>query len=327
MNRAKEREAETLNLAALKRKFVEWIASKPQKKLNILITGKTGVGKSRLVNALVGKYVAKEGDDKQSCTAVETPYVADIKGIEVVIWDSRGLQDGTDNDEDYLNSLKDKNLESGGFDIVIYCLKMDDTRCRRDDKDAIRMLTSGFGKDLWKKTVVALTFANRVAPADGGDEDAFFKKMFSSWKEEIDGLLTELQIDSQVRIDLKVVPTGNYLKSAQLRLPTSRNWLSDLWTDCFMVMSVTAGIALFHINKHRLRSRISASLAAAISPHSEEGTSQSADAGGDIPREIPLDEKQETSFFEKLFQAFVSVLKIAVVPVVTVIIKAWFGLL
>ena len=160
MNRAKERVAETLDLAALKWKFVEWIASKLQKKLNILITGKTGVGKSRLVNALVGKYVAKEGDDKQSCTAVETPYVADIEGIEVVIWDSRGLQDGTDNDEDYLNSLKDINLESGGFDIVIYCHKMDDTRFRRDDKDAIRMLTSSFGKDLWKKTVVALTFAN-----------------------------------------------------------------------------------------------------------------------------------------------------------------------
>ena len=149
--------------------------------------------------------------------------------------------------------------------------------------------------------------------------------MLLSWKKEIDGPLTELQIDSQVRIDLKVVPTGNYLTSAQLRLPTSRNRLSDLWTDCFMVMSVTAGITLFHINKHRLRSRISASLAAAISPHSEEGTSQSADAGGDIPREIPLDEKQETSFLKKLWQGFVSVLSLVVVPAFTVILKVWFG--
>ena len=32
------------------------------KSLHILITGKTGVGKSALVNGIVGKYVAKEGE-------------------------------------------------------------------------------------------------------------------------------------------------------------------------------------------------------------------------------------------------------------------------
>ena len=51
---------------SLKEKFEEWLQSS-NKTRNILVTGKTGVGKSRLVNALVGRPVAAEGRTKDSC--------------------------------------------------------------------------------------------------------------------------------------------------------------------------------------------------------------------------------------------------------------------
>jgi len=302
------------DLASLKQKFVEWIANKPQKNLNILVTGKTGVGKSRLVNALVGRRVAKEGRLRDPCTDAETPYRVYIAGIEVIIWDSRGLQDGTDNDELYLANLKEINSKHG-FDIVIYCIRMDDTKFYSADKEAIRKLTRGFGNDLWKKAVIALTFANKVEDPDEDDEFAYFMGEMSEWERQIDGLLTELQIDSQVRNALNVVPAGNYKK---LRLPTCDNWLADLWTSCYCAMSDSAGIALYLINKHRLRCQGSAALAAAISSQSEDeepnksDTSQSADAGvdpGNIPREIPLNEEQENNFWAKLWRAFVGWLR------------------
>ena len=44
------------------------------KSLRILVTGKTGVGKSALVNGIVGKYVAKEGDTLDPETSKVTEY-------------------------------------------------------------------------------------------------------------------------------------------------------------------------------------------------------------------------------------------------------------
>ena len=58
------------------------------------------------------------------------------------------------------------------FDVVILCLKMDDKRFRRHDKDTFKILKESFGKKLWKNSVIALTFTNKVEDTyicrDGG---------------------------------------------------------------------------------------------------------------------------------------------------------------
>ena len=131
------------NSTSLKEKFEKWIESQ-KKQLNIFVTGKTGVGKSCLVNALVGRPVAAEGRPKDPCTGGVNRYSVVIEGIEVFVWDSRGLQDDKYNEELYLQDLQRKNDEHG-FDVFIYCLKMDDSRFYSEDKNAIRKLTDRFG--------------------------------------------------------------------------------------------------------------------------------------------------------------------------------------
>ena len=207
------------NTTSLKEKFEEWIDSQ-KKPLNILVTGKTGVGKSRLVNALVGRPVAAEGRTKDPCTGGVNPYSVVIEGIEVFVWDSRGLQGGTNNEERYLQDLQRKNDEHG-FDVFIHCLKMDDSRFYSEDKNAIRKLTDRFGPlNLWKNAVITLTFANRIADPDDGDELEYFSRELSEWKKAIYDILTELRVDPQTRSALSIVPAGNYKK---LQLPTCEN--------------------------------------------------------------------------------------------------------
>ncbi len=48
--------------------------SSGRKHINILLCGKTGVGKSHLTNALIGKVLAKEGEDLDP----ETDEVSDL---------------------------------------------------------------------------------------------------------------------------------------------------------------------------------------------------------------------------------------------------------
>ena len=198
------------DLASLKQKFLEWFAKKSQKQLNILITGKTGVGKSRLVNGLVGFHVAKEGRERKDCTGDCTPYKAVIEGIEVCVWDSPGLQDRTCNEEIYLAKLRDKLKD--GFDVMIYCIKMDDKRFYSEDEKAMRALTKGFGGDLWKKAVIALTFASKIEDPDEEDELAYFEGEKFFWQKAIEEYLTNLNIDLKVRNSLAVIPAGNYKK-------------------------------------------------------------------------------------------------------------------
>ena len=306
---------------SLEAAFVRWVSEKRQNRLTILITGKTGVGKSRLVNALVGERVAKEGRSKSACTDTVTSYRAKINGVDVVVWDSPGLQDGTCNERLYLQDMESKL--SQGFDVMIYCISMTDTRFYEADKSAIRTLTKEFGSKLWENGVVALTFANlKTKDPDEEDDLAYYLGERYFWEKAIDEFLANLNVDLLVRQQIPIVPTGNY---KQLRLHECENWLSDLWIKCFNVMSISSGLAFFKINESRLKypdsSPATASTAAAarsseddenqmMMPEDENQSAYNPDHE-DIPREIPLNQEQEDGLLSRLWKAFSDVYKAA----------------
>lgn len=303
------------DLQSLRHAYSEWFSENCQNRFSILVTGKTGVGKSRLVNALVGKRVAEEGRAREACTDTVTAHHAEIYGVEVVVWDSPGLQDGSCNERMYLADMKRK-LETG-FDVMIYCLSMPETRFQVPDKNAIRNMTDCFGKDLWKNAVVALTFANRISDPDEEDEVAYFMGEKYFWDKAIDDFLGELGIDCDVRKALPIVPTGTYKNLRLLTDPPCENWLSELWMSCYSVMSVPSGLTWYRINKDRLKFPGSSAAPAAVAyGHSCEDdnqllmpecdTTQGPDDPGNIPREIPLNQEQEEKFWKKIWSAFVN---------------------
>ena len=306
---------------SLKAAFVKWVSEKRQNRLTILITGKTGVGKSRLVNALVGERVAEEGRSRDRCTDTVTSYRTKINGVDVVVWDSPGLQDGTCNERLYLQDMESKL--SQGFDVMIYCISMTDTRFYEADKSAIRTLTKEFGSKLWENGVVALTFANlKTKDPDEESDLAYYLEETYLWEKAIDEFLANLNVDLLVRQQIPIVPTGNY---KQLRLHECENWLSDLWIKCFNVMSISSGLAFFKINESRLKypdsSPATASTAAAarsseddenqmMMPEDENQSAYNPDHE-DIPREIPLNQEQEDGLLSRLWKAFSDVYKAA----------------
>ncbi|KAL9980642.1 hypothetical protein ACROYT_G009252 [Oculina patagonica] len=288
----------------LKTAFTRWISREGQKHLSILVTGRTGVGKSRLVNALVGKRVAEEGKQKGPETPTVNPYPIVINGIEVLVWDSPGLQDGTCDEEFYLEDMGNKLHK--GLDIMLYCIKMDDMRFRGDDKNAIRALTRKFGPEIWKNAVIALTFANKIEDPDGEDDEEqkdYFLRDLKFWQDEIDQFLAsdrEVKLDSTIRKAIPLVPVGI---SKKPRLPTCENWLSDFWISCYRRMKSSSRINLYRISKNRCRFP-SGSVNIEAPCSSEMQAAIAAEADDQIPDLIPLSQEQHDEFWKNTWDSF-----------------------
>ena len=280
--------------------FRQW-CQKKQMKFSLLITGKTGVGKSSLVNALVGRKVAKEGRKKVACTPEVTSYRVTIEGVNICVWDSPGLGDGTTNDEKNLAEIGSKITEK--LDLVIFCLKMDDQRFHRDDKDAFKILTENFGKKLWKNAVIALTFANKVEDPDGGDREAYFEQDLVNWQEAIHLFLSNnLFLDPELVQSLPLVPTGYYRQASVLPSGDHKNWLSKFWTACYKVARKSTAFSLYRINRARVTFPGSEKVAAICGGSEAASTTPGLD-DSEIPP-IDLDEEQQESFWNTTWEAF-----------------------
>ena len=202
------------------------------KSVHILFTGRTGVGKSTLINCLVGKAVAKEGDDLKPQTMEVQSYTTCLNGVDVTVWDSPGLQDGTGNEARCLQEMRDKCGK--GCDLVVYCIKMTETRFTADETKAIKMIINEFGDDIWKNAVFVLSCANhviRLAPKK--DPNGHLQKRFDLFKDMIPKQLLECGIKKEIIDLIPIIPAGHMdmdeVGGGPVLSPLTKDWLSDFW--------------------------------------------------------------------------------------------------
>ena len=205
--------------------------------IKILVTGKVGVGKSTLVNVLVGMDVARTGDDVASVTKTINQIKVVKSGVRVTITDTPGLGDPDVEDDDTLYKIRKLSED---VDLFLFCLKMTE-RFEREHNDEMRAITNTLGEDIWEKGLFVLTFANTIK------EEKFTSKLHE-WEGEIRKRLTEI-VDRKVAEKIPIVPAG----FREPQLPDRPSWVSEFWIQGFRRMNFRAMLHLIVLNKHRIR--------------------------------------------------------------------------
>ena len=224
----------------------QWM--KETKSIDVLVTGKTGAGKSSLLNYLLGKTVFEVGGKKGApCTSKVTYIESEKNGIKIRAWDSPGLQDGT-GDAKYLKDLQDK---CSRVDLMLYCISMEETRSDLHEHcSAIHKINALFGKQCWKNTVFVLTFANVMvftleAQIVSNDKIVTeLQKRIDEWQVVLMETLTDLKVDKAVVKNVQVVPAGHVQDP---NLPGYNHWISFVWSKCLLAMKKSAQAAFIQM--------------------------------------------------------------------------------
>lgn len=166
-----------------------------------------------------------------------TPYHFSINDVEITVFDTPGLADGTGNEAEYLAKIKGKVTD---FDVFIFCTEMNSQRFRNDDINTVEKLTEAFGSKLWEYAVVVLTFANEVYPPPskkGVSVQEFFDHRMRCFKKKIRDVILNAGVADEVMITLPFVAAGDL---GEPRLPGINNWLTAFWIATFKRLNRSA---------------------------------------------------------------------------------------
>ena len=189
--------------------------------VNILVIGPARVGKSTLINAMFGKNVAKVGHRARSVVSEAEEYEGKYKGVRIKVCVTVGFRDtGRRRDYNILLDI-DKRIQ---FNLILICSKLGG----RADRDMFLELASVLNKEMWKRTVVILTFANQFSTIESVVDKSEIMKQKDGHKECVVEFLSG-HINKEI---LQRIPFCLAGIEYEKELPTTEDWVKTLWITC-----------------------------------------------------------------------------------------------
>ncbi len=271
---------------AVHEQLSQWVDT--SNSISILVSGKTGTGKSTLINGIIGKCVTKEGHTLCRETSKVNKRQLKTNGVKVNIFDTPGLEDKTEQDATYTVEMQ---KVCNDIDLFLYCIKMSEIRFFEGCDDALAMnrLTKALGNQLWVNGVIVLTFANDIVTmAEDKDENVpeYFQKKYVQMSKGLRAFLQNVvKVPAETAKNVPIVCAGY---RNQLKLPsiapehleasvhTDSHWLSFLWLKALRRTKLSSQPAMIKINLHRIREK------------NEYSTDEMADTASEIIEMQPI---------------------------------------
>ena len=226
-------------------------------KICILVVGTSGDGVSTLLNGLFGEEKFQSGGVAKKFTTPDANTLK-IRGVvDVTVIDCRNLHTDLVSMDENVNGVIEKVRRHGIPDLIIYSQKMGENRdviSRTKHESVIARLAAGLEdldhgsrapKDIWKRCMFVLTFANEYEASLGGEQSK--EKKFNSRREEWKMIFKKALNDSKVYVPVKVYIAG----FRDTKLHNSDHWLSDIWLAAFLTLTKSGALALLQVNAFR----------------------------------------------------------------------------
>ena len=123
---------------------------------SVIIIGKTGVGKSSLINSLFGEQVATVGHDEATTMNVEK-YTKYEGNHTINIWDTMGLYDDIGEPKEYIKRIADTVKKAH---LVLFCFDSSEARWTKDNKDILDIIKKELSENIFKNTLFVFTKYN-----------------------------------------------------------------------------------------------------------------------------------------------------------------------
>lgn len=163
--------------------FLQQLKDSGRKQLTVLLLGKSGVGKSSLVNALLGERAAAvsafklQADTESTVKHVRQVALGDdaLDGFRLTLIDTCGLEDPEAGDTVSYGALQRiaEDIKGVPIDVVLYCDRLDLYRVEPLDRRIIRSISEQFSRSIWQKAVIVLSHGQLSMPPPGTTYESF----------------------------------------------------------------------------------------------------------------------------------------------------------
>lgn len=266
--------------------------------LNILVLGKSGVGKSATINSIFNKETTMINAFEPATTAVKM-IAGKVHGVDIRILDTPGLKPSAKEqivNRRLLASVK-KWVKKFPPDIVLYVDRLDTHARDFSDLPLLQSITTSLGSSIWQNAILSLTHAGSDPP-DGPSGSPLNYEVFVAQRahvirQSISRAVGDLHMMNQSMMQ-PVSLVENHLSSEKNRagesmLPNGQAWRPQMLLLCYSlkiiseVKAVTLSEGSFNHKKLFGFRRRSAPLSYLLSSllQSRSHPKLSADQGGD----------------------------------------------
>ncbi|XP_059659547.1 translocase of chloroplast 159, chloroplastic isoform X2 [Cornus florida] len=221
--------------------------------VNILVLGKSGVGKSATINSIFSEEKALIHAFEPATTTVKE-ISGMVDGVKIRVFDTPGLKSSILEqafNRKVLSSIN-KFTKKNPPDIVLYVDRLDTQTRDLNDLPLLRTITSCLGPSIWRSSIVTLTHA-ASAPPDGPSGSPLSYEVFVSQRshvvqQSIGQAVGDLRMMSPSLMNpvslVENHPSCRKNRDGQKVLPNGQSWRPQLLLLCYSMKMLSEASSL-----------------------------------------------------------------------------------